>query len=78
MIHLTWNDLLQWAGTACLLTMYVLMSFFPHLHPWNIVAGICGGACYLAWCIRVQNKPQMIVNGVALAIGAAGLFKAWV
>jgi hypothetical protein len=77
-MRLSLNDSLQWAGTACLLTMYVLMSFFPHLHPWNIVAGICGGACYLAWCIRVQNKPQMIVNGVALAIGAAGLFKAWV
>jgi hypothetical protein len=77
MIHLTWNDLLQWAGTVSLLTMYTLMSFFPHLHPWNIVAGLCGGACYLAWTIRVANKPQMIVNGVALLIGIAGLVKAW-
>ena len=76
-MRLPFNEVLQWAGTACLLTMYVLMSFFPHLHPWNIVAGICGGACYLAWTVRVANKPQMIVNGVALAIGAAGLFKAW-
>jgi hypothetical protein len=57
--------------------MYTLMSFFPHLHPWNIVAGLCGGACYLAWTIRVANKPQMIVNGVALLIGIAGLVKAW-
>jgi hypothetical protein len=77
MIHLTWNDLLQWAGTVCLLTMYTLMSFFPHLHPWNVVAGLCGGACYLAWTIRVSNRPQMIVNGVAIAIGLAGLFRAW-
>jgi hypothetical protein len=76
-MRLPLNEALQWAGTACLLTMYTLMSFFPQLHPWNIVAGICGGACYLAWTIRVANKPQMIVNGVALAIGAAGLFKAW-
>ncbi len=76
-MRLPLNEVLQWAGTACLLTMYVLMSFFPHLHPWNIVAGICGGACYFAWTVRVANKPQMIVNGVALAIGAAGLFKAW-
>jgi len=76
-MRLQFNEVLQWAGTVCLLTMYVLMSFYPHLHPWNIVAGICGGACYLAWTIRVANKPQMIVNGVALAIGAAGLFKAW-
>jgi len=76
-MRLNLNDWLQWAGTVCLLTMYVLMSFYPHLHPWNIVAGVCGGACYLVWCVRVQNRPQMIVNGVALAIGAAGLFKAW-
>jgi hypothetical protein len=76
-MRLQFNEVLQWAGTVCLLTMYVLMSFFPHLHPWNIVAGICGGACYFAWTIRVANKPQMIVNGVALAIGLAGLFKAW-
>ena len=71
------NDMLQWAGTACLLTMYVLMSFFPNLHPWNIVAGVLGGACYLTWCLRVANKPQMIVNAVAIAIGLAGLFRAW-
>jgi hypothetical protein len=77
MIHITWDDLLQWTGTACLLAMYTLMSFYPHLHPWNIVAGLCGGACYLAWTIRVANKPQMIVNAVAIAIGLAGLFRAW-
>jgi len=71
------DNTLQWSGTACLLTMYVLMSFFPHLHPWNIVAGLCGGAFYLAWNIRVSNRPQMIVNAVAIAIGLAGLFKAW-
>lgn len=76
-MRLSLNDALQWAGTVSLLTMYVLMSFYPHLHPWNIVAGLCGGACYLAWTVRVRNKPQMIVNGVALAIGLAGLFKAW-
>jgi len=68
---------LQWAGTSCLLTMYVLMSFFPQLHPYNIVAGVCGGVLYLAWTVRVANKPQMIVNGVAIAIGLAGLYKAW-
>ena len=71
------NSILQWAGTVCLLTMYVLMSFYPHLHPWNIVAGVLGGACYLAWTLRVRNRPQLIVNVVAIAIGLAGLFKAW-
>lgn len=74
-MRLSLNDVLQWAGTVCLLTMYTLMSFYPHLHPWNIVAGVCGGACYLAWTIRVANKPQMIVNAVAITIGLAGLLK---
>ncbi len=71
------DNILQWAGTVCLLTMYVLMSFFPTLHPWNIVCGVLGGVCYLLWTVRVRNKPQMLVNGVAIAIGLAGLFKAW-
>jgi hypothetical protein len=71
------NNTLQWAGTACLLTMYVLMSFYPHLHPWNIVCGVLGGLLYLAWCIRVRNSPQLVVNLVAIAIGLAGLYKAW-
>jgi hypothetical protein len=71
------NNTLQWTGTVCLLIMYVLMSFYPHLHPWNIVAGLCGGACYLTWTLRVKNRPQMIVNAVAIAIGLAGLYRAF-
>ena len=71
------DETLQWAGTVCLLAMYVLMSFFPHLHPYNIVAGVLGGACYLAWTMRVVNRPQMLVNAVAITIGLAGLYKAW-
>ena len=67
------NNILQWSGTACLLVMYVLMSFFPEQRPWNIVAGVAGGAFYLAWTIRVANRPQMIVNAVAICIGLAGL-----
>jgi hypothetical protein len=71
------NNILQWAGTTALLCMYILMSFYPHLHPWNIVCGVLGGLLYLAWCIRVRNSPQLVVNLVAIAIGLAGLFKAW-
>jgi hypothetical protein len=71
------NNVLQWAGTVCLLAMYVLMSFHPHLHPWNIVCGVLGGMLYLAWTIRVGNKPQLLVNVVAIAIGLAGLYRFW-
>lgn len=71
------NNALQWAGTACLLCMYILNSFYPQLHPWNIVAGLGGGVFYLAWTLRVRNSPQLIVNATAIAIGLAGLYKAW-
>jgi len=71
------NSTLQWSGAACLLAMYTLMSFFPHLYPWNIVAGVLGGICFLTWTIRVKNTPQMIVNAVAITIGLAGLYRAF-
>jgi len=69
------NDIIQWAGTGCFLAMYTLMSL--DLYPWNILAGICGGACYLVWSIRVANRPQLVTNVVALAICIVGLVKAW-
>ena len=71
------NDALQWAGTVCFMAMYTLMSFYPNLHPWNIVAGALGSTCYLAWTIRVANRPQMLVNSIGIAVCIAGLFKVW-
>ena len=71
------NDAIQWAGTACFMVMYTLMSFFPNAHPWNIVAGALGGGLYLVWSLRVANKPQVITNVVGVAICLVGLFKAW-
>ena len=71
------NNILQWAGTICFVFMYTLMSFYPNLHPFNIVAGVLGSACYLAWTIRVANKPQMIVNALGMTVCLAGLYKAW-
>ncbi len=71
------NSILQWAGTTALITMYILMSFFPELHPWNIVAGAVGGVLYFCWSMRVANKPQMIVNFAGIAVCAAGLLRAW-
>jgi hypothetical protein len=71
------NSTLQWLGTTALITMYVLMSFFPHLHPWNIVCGAIGGMLYLGWSWRVANKPQMLVNTAGILVCLAGLAKAW-
>jgi hypothetical protein len=68
------NEALQWTGTFFILAMYVLMNFFRDLGL-DPVAGLLGGACYLAWTIRVANKPQMLVNVVAIAVCAGGLIK---
>ena len=76
-MNLKSNEVLQWLGTTCFMIMYVLMSFFPQLHPWNIVAGACGGGLYLIWSIRVANKPQTITNIVGMVVCLAGLYKAW-
>lgn len=69
------NDAIQWAGTACFLAMYTLMSL--DMYPWNIVAGISGGVLYLIWSLRVANTPQTVTNLVSIAICAYGLFKVW-
>ena len=69
------NDIIQWVGTAFILVMYVLMSFFPQLHPWNVICGLLGGLAYFAWTVRVKNYPQMVVNVVAVTLCLGGLFK---
>ena len=71
------NSTLQWAGTSALIVMYVLMSFYPQLHPYNIVAGCIGGLCYFTWSWRTRNKAQIIVNLAGIVVCVAGLFKAW-
>lgn len=69
------NDILQWCGTMCFIGMYTIMSFVPNSHPWNIVAGLLGSSMYFAWCVRVANKPQMIVNAVGILVCIGGLIK---
>jgi len=69
------DNTLQWAGTACFLCMYTLMSL--NQYPWNIVAGVLGGALYLAWSLRVRNWPQTVTNVVSIAICGLGLLKAF-
>jgi len=70
------NEVLQWSGTVCILAMYVLMNFFRGLGL-DPMFGLMGGLCYAVWAYRVANKPQMIVNVVAIAVCAVGLFQVW-
>jgi hypothetical protein len=67
------NSTLQWLGTSCLITMYVVMSFFPNLYPLNIILGCLGGMFYFAWSYRVANRPQMLVNMAGILVCLAGL-----
>ena len=69
------NDIIQWVGTAFILVMYVLMSYFPQLHPWNILMGLLGGIAYFTWTVRVRNYPQMVINAVAITLCLGGLLK---
>lgn len=71
------NEILQWAGTGSFMAMYVVMSWFPDLAPWNIVAGFTGGAFYLIWSLRVGNVPQTVTNLISVVICAAGLYRFW-
>jgi 1,4-dihydroxy-2-naphthoate octaprenyltransferase len=69
------DEVLQWTGTVCILAMYVLMNFFREL-ALDPVFGLLGGLCYAAWAYRVANKPQFIVNVVAIAVCVIGLYNA--
>lgn len=71
------NSILQWAGTTALISMYIIMSFFPQLYPYNIVAGAIGGGLFFVWSMRVNNRPQMLVNMAGILVCIAGLIKAW-
>lgn len=69
------NDAIQWAGTACFMIMYVLMSL--DMYPWNILAGFCGGTFYMLWSLRVANRPQTVTNAVGITICCLGLYRAF-
>jgi len=69
------NHVLQWLGTVCLISMYVVMSYFPTLYPVNICLGLLGGVFYFAWSTRVANKPQMIVNAAGVLVCVGGLIR---
>lgn len=72
------DELLQWSGAVAIIAGHVLNSIGPSMYPWNIATFAVGTVMFLAWAIRVNNKPQMLVNVVAFAIGLAGLAKAFI
>lgn len=71
------NEILQWIGAGFIILGHVLNSIGPSAYPWNIAAFTVGTIMFLAWAIRVSNKPQAVVNIVAMIIALIGLYKAF-
>ena len=70
------NELIQWTGTAFILTMYVISNFFPGYDDLRNSVALLGAACFFTWSYRVGNRQQMIINGVAIVLCVVGLFRA--
>ena len=72
------NELLQWVGAVFIIAGHSLNAVGPAAYPYNIIAFFVGTIFFLTWCLRVRNRPQLLVNVVALSIGATGLVKAFI
>ena len=71
------NEILQWSGAVFIIAGHGLNAVGPAAYPYNILAFFLGTILFMAWSIRVANKPQLMVNIVALGIGITGLAKAF-
>ena len=71
------NEILQWTGAVFIIAGHSLNAVGPAAYPYNILAFFLVTILFMAWSIRVANKPQLLVNIVALAIGLTGLAKAF-
>ena len=72
------DDTLQWTGAVAIIAGHVLNAIGPAVYPYNIAVFAVGTVAFLAWAIRVANKPQAVVNVVALTIGLVGLYNAYI
>jgi len=70
------NEILQWTGAVFIIAGHSLNAVGPSAYPYNILAFFLGTILFMVWSIRVANRPQLLVNIVALAIGLTGLAKA--
>jgi hypothetical protein len=71
------NDILQWTGAVFIIAGHVCNAFGPSVYPYNIVAFTLGTIAFMSWTICVKNRPQLIVNIVAIVTCLIGLVNAW-
>jgi len=72
----TIDEALQWAGAVFIIAGHVFNAL-GNMDPWNIVAFLLGTIAFLTWTIRTRNRPQFVVNAVAISTCLLGLFRAW-
>ena len=71
------NEILQWAGAVFIIAGHSLNAVGPAAYPYNILAFFLGTVLFFAWTIRVANKPQMLVNVVAVVVTSFGLVRSF-
>jgi hypothetical protein len=71
------NEILQWIGAVFIIIGHILNAMGPEVYPYNIVAFTLGTIFFMTWTIRVKNRPQLIVNVVAITTCLTGLAKAY-
>lgn len=69
------NEVLQWVGALFIIAGHVLNAM--GVDGYNIVAFTVGTLAFMAWAVRVANKPQTLVNVVAISVCAVGLFRVY-
>ena len=69
------NNVLQWVGAAFIIAGHVLNAI--GIDGYNIAAFTVGTLAFMAWAIRVANKPQTLVNVVAIVTCGIGLYRAF-
>lgn len=74
--NINFNEVAQWFGAVCITLGHGLNAIGPTAHPWNILAFFLGTLGFLWWSLRVVNKPQILVNVVAVTISVIGLARA--
>lgn len=71
------NEIIQWVGALAIIAGHVANAVGPAAYPYNIVAFTLGTIAFLTWTLRVKNRPQMVVNLVAMVTCGIGLYRAW-
>jgi hypothetical protein len=70
------DEALQWSGAVFIILGHSLNAIGGQ-DPWNIAAFFLGTIAFLAWTLRVNNRPQMLVNVIAITTCLLGFYRAW-